>query len=345
MVAMLAAVLEHTGFVESRPLRLQEVPDPQPGPGEVRVRVNVCAICRTDLHVIEGELETKLLPVIPGHQVVGIVDEVGPGTSIALGARVGVAWLHSTCGECSYCKQGRENLCDQAQFTGHTVQGGLAQYIVAKAPFVYPLPERFEDLQAAPLLCAGIIGYRCLRVSGLEPGKAGRLGLYGFGAAAHVAIQVARHWGSEVYVCTRDERHRQLARELGAKWAGTAMEPPPAPLDAVILFAPAGELVPAALRAVRKGGIVTLGGIHMSPIPSMPYELLYGERVLRSVANNTREDGRDFLATAARIGLRPSVVRYRLEEVNQALFDLKNDAIRGSAVILIPPAARKEQQP
>jgi alcohol dehydrogenase, propanol-preferring len=336
-------VLEHTGFVESRPLRIQEFPDPQPGPGEVRIRVSVCAICRTDLHVIEGELERETLPVIPGHQVVGVVDQIGPGTSTAVGSRVGVAWLHSTCGQCMYCKEGRENLCDHAQFTGHTVQGGLAQYIVAKEQFVYLLPERFEDLQAAPLLCAGIIGFRCLRVSGLESGKTKRLGLYGFGAAAHVAIQVARHWGVEVYVCTRDERHRQLARELGAKWTGTAMEPPPAPLDAAILFAPAGELVPAALRAVRKGGMVTLGGIHMSPIPSMPYELLYGERVLRSVANNTREDGRDFLATAARIGLRPSVVGYRLEDVNHALFDLKNDAIRGSAVILIPPlAARRE---
>jgi len=320
---MRAQLLYRPAPVETAPLRLEDWPVPEPGPGEVLVKVHACGICRTDLHVVEGDLPPRLSPVIPGHQVVGI----------ASGARVGVAWLHQTCGRCPYCLSNRENLCDAPRFTGYSAHGGFAEYVVAPKDFVYPLPDDFDDLQAAPLLCAGIIGFRCLRTAGVARGT--HLGVYGFGAAAHVALQVANYWGARVSVCTRDERHRRLALELGAAWAGAAAQPPPAPLDAAIIFAPAGELVPAALGAVRKGGVVVLGGIHMSPLPTMPYELLYGERVLRSVMNNTREDGNDFLRLAAQIPLRPEVEVYPLAEANQALLKLKSDAIRGAAVLRV----------
>jgi propanol-preferring alcohol dehydrogenase len=261
------------------------------------------------------------------------VEQVGAGaTAIQRGDRVGVAWLHHTCGKCKYCLAGKENLCEAADFTGYTVDGGYAQYVVAPAGFVYRIPDGFSDLQAAPLLCAGIIGYRALKLSGIQAG--GRLGLYGFGAAAHVAVQVARYWKVDVFACTRDEKHRRLALELGAVWAGDTYDQPPFPLDAAIIFAPAGEIVPAALRALDKGGVLVLGGIHMSPIPSLDYELLYHERVIRSVANNTREDGREFLDIAARIPVETHTETFPLRDANRALNALKNDAIRGAAVLM-----------
>jgi propanol-preferring alcohol dehydrogenase len=313
---------------------LTDVPVPEPGPGEVLVRVHACGVCRTDLHVVEGELPTRLSPVIPGHQVVGSVERSGPGASqFGPGSRVGIAWLHHTCGICEFCRSGRENLCDRPDFTGYTVNGGYAEYAAVPEGFAYPIPPGLSDTEAAPLLCAGIIGFRCLRLSGI--GRGSSLGLYGFGAAAHVAIQVAKYWGADVYVSTRHERHQQLARELGAVWAGGASAEPPRKLDAAIIFAPAGELVPPALAALKKGGSLILGGIHMSPIPSMPYDLLYQVRIFRSVANNTREDGRDFLKLAAEIPIRPQVQTFKLEDANKALKALKSDAIRGAAVLQI----------
>src|SRR6266571_8130481 len=329
---MKACVLSRPAPVETRPLEYGEVPMHEPGEGEVLVRVRYCGVCRTDLHVVEGELSPRKSPIIPGHQVVGIVDRVGRQASrFSMGSRVGIAWLHSTDGTCSYCRSGSENLCDQPEFTGYTVDGGYAEYVVAPEQFIYTIPERFADEQAAPLLCAGIIGFRSLRLSGIQPG--GKLGFYGFGAAAHVAIQVARHWGMEVYAATRDIRHRQLALELGAAWAGGTTDEPPAKLDGAIIFAPAGEIVPAALRALKKGGTLVLGGIHMSTIPPLEYSLLYQERVVRSVANNTREDGRDFLRVAAEIPIRTHVELFPLSDANRALNALKHDAIRGAAVL------------
>jgi propanol-preferring alcohol dehydrogenase len=331
---MRAALLEHPAPVDENPLRLADLAIPEAQYGEVLIQVSVCGVCRTDLHVVEGELAKVRASVVPGHQAVGTIAALGPGARrYQVGRRVGVAWLHRTCGICEYCRWDRENLCESALFTGYTANGGFAEYLTAPEDFVYAIPDGFEDLQAAPLLCAGIIGFRCLRISSLARGA--KLGLYGFGAAAHVAIQVARHQGIEVYVCTRDQRHRDLAHELGCTWFGAASEPPPVALDAAIIFAPAGELVPPALRAVKRGGVVVLGGIHMSDIPSMPYELLYGERVLRSVANNTRQDGHDFLETAARIPIRPRVEVYPLSRVNQALQALKHDAVRGAIVLEI----------
>jgi len=331
---MKANLLRSNAPINSNPLELVDVPFPEPASGEVLVRVRCCGVCRTDLHVIEGELPRRKMPVIPGHQVIGTVEKNGEGAArFATGARVGVAWLHHTDGTCGYCRAGAENLCDDPSFTGYTVDGGYAEYVVAPEDFVYPVPAEFPDEQAAPLLCAGIIGFRCLRLSGIEPG--GRLGFYGFGAAAHVAIQVARHWNVEVFASTRDARHQRLALELGASWAGGTLDEPPKKLDAAIVFAPAGEIVPAALRALRKGGVLVLGGIHMSPIPSFDYDLLYGERMIRSVANNTRRDGEDFLRTAAEIPIRTHVEVFPLAEANRALNKLKNDAIQGAAVLKI----------
>jgi propanol-preferring alcohol dehydrogenase len=331
---MKACVLSRPAPVETRPLEYIEVPRREPGKGEVLVRVLYCGVCRTDLHVVEGELSPRKSPVIPGHQVVGIVDHVGKQASrFSVGSRVGIAWLHSTDGTCWYCRSGSENLCDQPEFTGYTVDGGYAEYIVAPEQFIYAIPERFVDEQAAPLLCAGIIGFRCLRLSGIQLG--GKLGFYGFGAAAHVAIQVARHWGIDVYAATRDVRHQQLALDLGAKWAGETFAEPPVKLDAAIVFAPAGEIVPSALKFLRKGGTLVLGGIHMSPIPSFDYDLLYQERIVRSVANNTRKDGEDFLKVAAEIPIETRVQRFALSEANQALNALKNDAIPGAAVLQV----------
>ena len=296
------------------------------------MQVSVCGVCRTDLHVVEGELPPRKSPVIPGHQVVGVVEKVGDAARrFKVGARVGIPWLHRTCGVCEYCRAGKENLCDNATFTGYVVDGGYAQYTLAPEGFVYPIPSGFLDEQAAPLLCAGIIGFRALRLSGIAPG--GRLGFYGFGAAAHVAIQVARHWNVEVFAATRDERHQRLARELGAVWTGGTLAEPPVKLDSAIVFAPAGEIVPAALKALKKGGTLALAGIHMSPTPPLEYPLLYQEHVIRSVANNTRQDGEDFLRLAAEIPVRTEAEVFPLSEANQALNRLKNDAVRGAAVL------------
>ena len=329
---MKACLLNSPAPIETQPLHFTDVPDPQPSGDQVRVRVSVCGVCRTDLHVVEGELSPRKSPVIPGHQVVGVVDKVGDAARrFKAGARVGIPWLHRTCGVCEYCRTGKENLCDNGTFTGYVVDGGYAQYTLAPEGFVYPLPRDFPDEQAAPLLCAGIIGFRALRLSGIAPG--GRLGFYGFGAAAHVAIQVARHWKIEVFAATRDERHQRLARELGAAWAGGTLAEPPVKLDSAIVFAPAGEIVPAALKALKKGGTLALAGIHMSPTPPLEYPLLYYEHVIRSVANNTRQDGEDFLSLAAEIPVRSEVEIFPLHEANQALNKLKNDAVRGAAVL------------
>lgn len=334
---MKAWVLDKPALVESRPLVLTDVPIPQPADDEVLVKVHACGICRTDLHVVEGDLPIRKLKVIPGHQVVGAVSAVGARVSeFKPGDRVGIAWLNRTCGICEFCRAGKENLCDRAMFTGWTVDGGYAEFAVAPASFTYHLPEGFDDVQAAPLLCAGIIGYRCLRLTGIDKSdwSGVRLGLYGFGAAGHICIQVARARGAQVYVCTRDrERHQALADELGATWVGDADADPPAMLDASIIFAPAGELVPTALRSIKKGGSLVLGGIHMSPIPSFDYSLIYGERIIRSVANNTRIDGEEFLLEAARIPVVTQTQVFKFNEAREALIALKTDAIRGAGVM------------
>jgi propanol-preferring alcohol dehydrogenase len=331
---MHACILRSPGPIETNPLEWSEAPKPQPSGDQVLVRVSACAVCRTDLHVIEGELPPRKSPLVPGHQVVGVIEAAGDGARLhPIGTRVGIAWLHSTDGVCEYCLAGKENLCNSPAFTGYTVDGGYAEYALAREGFVYPIPDGFGDLQAAPLLCAGIIGFRSLRLSGIQRG--GRLGLYGFGAAASVAIQVARYWGAEVYACTRDQRHQKLALELGAAWAGGTVDPPPVKLDSAIIFAPAGEIVPAALKALNKGGILALGGIHMSAIPSLDYSVLYQERVVRSVANNTRQDGHDFLSVAAAIPIHAETEVFPLREANRALNALKNDAIRGAAVLKV----------
>jgi alcohol dehydrogenase, propanol-preferring len=333
---MKACLLHAPAKIQENPLQYGEAPAPKPGPGQILVRVSVCGVCRTDLHVIEGELPPKKSPIIPGHQVVGRVEQSGSGASrFGKGARVGIAWLHQTDGTCAYCRRGEENLCDHPLFTGYTANGGYAEWIVAPEQFVYPIPEGLADEHAAPLLCAGIIGYRCLRLANIERGA--KLGFYGFGAAAHVAIQVANYWGVDVYAATRDDVHQKLALELGAKWAGGTLAAPPMELDAAIVFAPAGEIVPAALKALRKGGRLILGGIHMSDIPSFPYDLLYQERMIRSVANNTRQDGEEFLKLAAEIPIRTHVQLFPLRDANRALNALKTDAIAGAAVLQVQP--------
>jgi propanol-preferring alcohol dehydrogenase len=334
---MNARVLRKPSPVDERPLELTDVPVPIPRNDELLVRVSACGICRTDLHVVEGELPVRLSPLIPGHQIVGRVTALGSDVAgFQLNDRVGIAWLNRTCGKCKYCLSGRENLCEQALFTGWTVNGGYAEYAIAPALFTYRIPEAFEDVQAAPLLCAGIIGYRCLRLTGLsgQEWKGARLGIYGFGAAGHICIQLARSRGAEVYVCTRDrERHQALAQELGATWVGDTAEEPPVKLDTAIIFAPAGELVPAALKSLTRGGTVVLGGIHMSPIPSFDYSLIYGERMIRSVANNTRTDGQEFLIEAANSPVRTQVQTFPFDQANDALIALKHDAIRGAGVL------------
>jgi len=331
---MKAALLRVPSRIEMNPLVLSDVPTPQPAANEVLVRIEYCGVCRTDLHVIEGELKPRKSPLIPGHQVVGVVEKSSAGArKFQAGARVGIAWLHSTDGTCQYCRSGAENLCDSPAFTGYTVDGGYAEYIVAPEDFVYTIPDGFSDKQAAPLLCAGIIGFRSLRMAGIQPG--GKLGFYGFGAAAHVAIQVARHWNVDVYAATRNERHQQLAYDLGALWTGGTFDEPPVKLDAAIVFAPAGAIVPVALNALRKGGTLVLGGIHMSQIPALDYDLLYHERSIRSVANNTRQDGEDFLKVAAEIPINTHVQLFDLSDANRALNALKNDAIEGAAVLQV----------
>jgi alcohol dehydrogenase, propanol-preferring len=312
------------------PLREAELPAPEPGPGELLLEVSVCGVCRTDLHIVDGELTDPKLPLVPGHQIVARVAE--GGRRFAVGDRVGVPWLGWTCGECRYCRSGRENLCDRARFTGYTLDGGYAEQCTADERFCFPVPEGFPDLQAAPLLCAGLIGYRSLRLAG----DGERLGLYGFGAAAHIICQVAIHQGRRVFAFTRadDRAAQELALELGAEWAGDSLGPAPEELDAAIVFAPVGELVPAALRATAKGGTVVCGGIHMSDIPSLPYELLWGERVLRSVANLTRADGEEFLQLAPQVPVRSQVEKFALEQANEALARLRAGQVRGAAVLV-----------
>jgi propanol-preferring alcohol dehydrogenase len=340
MGAMKACLLRVPAPVVERPLTLEEIDTPAPPPGHLLIKVTACGICRTDLHVVEGELEVRKSPLIPGHQVVGTVEALGevvtaqPGVDV--GGRVGVAWLHCTCGSCRFCAAGRENLCEQAEFTGWTRDGGFAEYVVAPADFVYPLPQQLSDLEVAPLLCAGIVGYRSLRQCAPDDWKGARLGMYGFGAAAHITIQIARARGADVYVCTRDrQRHQKLAEELGAVWVGDTFDEPPVKLDAAIIYAPAGEIVPAALKALDRGGRLVLGGIHMSPTPPLEYQDLYWERVVCSVANNTRDDGRDFLEEAARVGVRTHVRTFPLAEANDALIALKHDAIKGAGVLQV----------
>jgi propanol-preferring alcohol dehydrogenase len=306
------------------PVREAEWPDPEPGPGQILLRVRACGVCRTDLHVADGELPQPKLPLVLGHQIVGETED---------GRRLGVPWLGWTCGVCRYCRSGRENLCDQARFTGYQLDGGFAELTVADERFCFPIPDGYPDLQAAPLLCAGLIGYRALRLAG----DAQRIGFYGFGAAAHIVCQVARFEGRRVFAFVRagDEAAAAFALELGAEWAGDALGPPPEELDAAIVFAPAGELVPAALRVVVKGGAVVCAGIHMSDIPSFPYELLWGERVLRSVANLTRRDGEEFLALAPQVPVRTEVEVFELERANEALDRLRAGRVRGAAVLQV----------
>lgn len=327
---MRAMVLERPG----QPLVLRELPIPEPGPGQVLLRVRACGVCRTDLHIVDGELPNPKLPLILGHQIVGEVVQKGPGAErYQIGQRVGVPWLGWTCGECRFCQSGRENLCDRARFTGYTLDGGYAEYAVPDERYCFPIPDGYPDEQAAPLLCAGLIGYRALRFAA----GARRLGFYGFGAAAHILTQVAVWQGRAVYAFTRpgDVEGQAFARSLGAVWAGGSDELPPEPLEAALIFAPVGALVPQALRAVEKGGVVVCAGIHMSDIPSFPYALLWEERVVRSVANLTRQDGEEFLQLAPQVPVRTQVQLYPLSEANQALEDLRTGRVRGAAVLVI----------
>ncbi|MEE8218454.1 MAG: zinc-dependent alcohol dehydrogenase family protein [Vicinamibacteria bacterium] len=327
---MRAMVLERP----AAPLLEKELPEPIPGSGQVLLRVRACGVCRTDLHIVDGELPGLGRRIVPGHQIVGVVEAAGEGVERpAVGERVGVPWLGWTCGECGFCRSGRENLCAEARFTGYQIDGGFAELAVADARYCFPIPGDYPDLQAAPLLCAGLIGYRSLSMAG----DARRLGLYGFGAAAHIVAQVARHQGRRVFAFTRadDREAREFALSLGAEWAGDALGPSPEPLDAAILFAPAGELVPAALRAVERGGVVVCAGIHMSDIPSFPYRILWEERVVRSVANLTRRDGEEFLALAPRVPVRTEVETFSLGEANEALGRLRAGRVRGAAVLFV----------
>ena len=328
---MRAMVLDAPGA----PLRLRDIEVPRPGPGEVRIRVRACAVCRTDLHIVDGELPRPKLPLVPGHEIVGIVDAVGDAAGPHHpGDRVGVPWLAWTCGECTYCARGAENLCDRARFTGYDVDGGYAEQCVADARYCFPIPPSYEDAAAAPLLCAGLIGHRALRMAG-EPDEVRRLGIYGFGAAAHIVTQIAVARGQRVFAFTRagDLASQRFARALGAEWAGASDGPPPEALDAAIIFAPVGALVPAALGAVRKAGIVVCAGIHMSDIPSFSYDLLWGERVVRSVANLTRHDGEALLRLAPTVPVRTEVELFPLERANEALDALRTGAVRGAAVL------------
>lgn len=329
---MKAAILAAPAPISERPLQIVDVADPRVRSGHVLLRVRACGVCRTDLHIVEGELPSKQLRIIPGHQIVGEVID-GASADIPLGKRVGVSWVGGTDGTCRYCLKGLENLCDLPTFTGYTVAGGYAEYAFARADFVFPLPDSLDDLHAAPLLCAGIIGFRSLRVAGVERGE--RVGLFGFGASAHLAIAVLHAWKCEVYVSTRGKSHRDLAESLGATWVGSETEKPPVELDRAITFAPSGDVVIAALSSLRKGGVVAINAIHLDRVPQFDYDtLLWGERQIRSVANMTRGDARDFLALAAEIGLRPKVTVFSLDEANEALMAVKRDAVDGAAVIV-----------
>ncbi|HZD54812.1 MAG TPA: zinc-dependent alcohol dehydrogenase family protein [Candidatus Aquicultoraceae bacterium] len=332
---MKAMLLDKRGPIETSPLVRTDLADPSPGPGEIRVKVSVCGICRTDLHVIEGDLPPVRSPLIPGHQVVGTVDAAGEGADrFPRGTPVGIAWLAGTCGECEFCSAGKENLCDRPSFTGYHRHGGFAEFAVVPEAFAYRLPPGFRDEEAAPLLCAGIIGFRALRRADLPPG--GRLAIYGFGSSAHIVIQIALHRGCEVFVVSRGENHRRLAMRMGASWAGENPDRMPAPADSAILFAPAGELVPVALKHLQKGGTLSLAGIHMSDIPAMNYrECLFHERNVRSVTANTRRDGEELLREAAQIPIRPRVALFPLEEANRALRMLKEDGLEGTGVLTV----------
>ena len=328
-------VLSAQAAVETSPLSASERPIPDPGPGEARVRVRACGACRTDVHVVEGDLPARRLPLVPGHQVVGTVDSLGPGaTRFRVGDRVGIAWLRSTCGRCRFCLGGRENLCADSTYTGWTHDGGYAEYACVPEVFAYAIPPVFDDAEATPLLCAGIIGYRALRRSQVP--KGGRLGLYGFGSSAHITLQVARHWGCAVYVFTREPARRRLALELGAAWTGAPGDPSPEKLDGAIVFAPVGPLVPVALGDLDKGGTVAVAGIHMTDLPAMAYEPhLFWEKTLQSVTANTRADGEALLAAAAAIPICPRVTRYRLEDANRALTDIKSSEVEATAVLVL----------
>jgi propanol-preferring alcohol dehydrogenase len=329
---MRAVEVRRAAPIGTRPLVLVEREEPAPGAGEVRVRVHACGCCRTDLHVTEGDLDLPRLPVVPGHQAVGTVAALGEGVrDLRVGDRVGVPWLHHTCGVCAFCRRGEENLCERADFTGWTVDGGYADALTVPAAFAVRLPDALGDLEAAPLLCAGVIGYRALRRAEVVPGE--RVALMGFGASAHLALQVLQHWDCDTVVLTRGEGHRALAREMGASWVGDAAELPPEACDRAVVFAPAGELVPVALQVIRPGGTVSLAGIHMSPIPSFDYALLWRERSIRSVANMTREDAREFMAIAAEAGIHVEYATYPLEHANDALAAIAADSVRGAAVL------------
>jgi propanol-preferring alcohol dehydrogenase len=330
---MKAMIVDEPRPIGENPLAALELPEPLPERGEVRLRVLACGVCHTDLHIAEGDLPPIRRPLVPGHQIVGAVEQIGSGVNgVEVGDRMGVTWLGYTDTSCHYCLTGRENLCDNARFTGYHTNGGYAEQVVANADFLVPIPEALSEIEAAPLLCAGIIGYRSLRLSEIRPRE--RLGLFGFGTSAHLAIQVARHWGCEVYAFSRGEEHRQLALKLGAVWAGGAEDEPPEELDAAITFAPAGRLALAALAKLRKGGTLAINAIHMSPIPEMNYELLYGERTLRSVTNLTRQDAREFLEVAAEIPVEAAVEVFAMQEANEALRRLKEGEIEGAAVLI-----------
>jgi propanol-preferring alcohol dehydrogenase len=335
---MRAAVLRRTAPIEQKPLGIEDVPVPQPAAGEVLLRVEACGVCRTDLHITSGELPQKLPAVTPGHQIVGRVEALGSGvTQWRQGDRAGVSWLGGTDGSCLLCRKGMENLCDDPTFTGYSVNGGYAEYTIARADFCIPLPAEAPATQLAPLLCAGIIGFRSLRVADVQPGD--NVGLFGFGASAHLAIEVLKHWGCEVYVSTRGASHQQLARELGATWVGEATARPPVPLDRAVTFAPSGVVVLAALASVRKGGIVAINAIHLDRMPQFDYDtLLWGERQLRSVANMTRQDAHDFVKLAIEIGIRPRATVFTLDQVNEALAAIYHDSVNGAAVVKMADA-------
>lgn len=329
---MRAMQLKNSANIADNPLHLLDLPDPLPRASQIRLKVQACGLCHTDLHIVEGELAPHLRPLVPGHQIVGIVDSCGEGvTRFQVGDRVGVPWLYQTCGRCKYCLVGKENLCETARFTGYDVNGGYAEYHVVDETFAYPLPASFDNLQVAPLLCAGVIGYRTLHLAEVQPGS--RVGLYGFGASAHICLQILNYWQCETYVFTRGQAHQDLALQLGAKWVGAANDNLPLKLDHSLIFAPAGSLVVEALKNLDKGGTLALGGIHMSDIPTFPYSLLWGERTVRSVANSTRRDVTEFLGLAAKIPVSTHIEIFELPELNAALQKLKAGQINGSGVI------------
>jgi propanol-preferring alcohol dehydrogenase len=334
IVSMKAIRLNRPGSVETNPLKVVDIAIPRVAGTQILMHVRACGLCHTDLHIVEGELPVQRSPLVPGHQIVGIVEAVGPDVgSHRPGDRVGVPWLNAVCGKCRFCVSGRENLCVNARFTGYHVDGGYADYVIIDESAAYSIPTLFSDEGAAPLLCAGVIGFRAVRLSDIKPG--GRVGLYGFGASAHIAIQILRHWGCEVYVFTRSHHHRDLATELGAAWTGSAEEHPPDPIDSAIIFAPAGQLVVSALKVLDKGGTVALAGIHMSTIPAFEYDVLYHERTIRSVANSTRQDVRDLLELAGKIPLHTEVETFPLADANRALQRLKKSEIRASGVLVV----------